>query len=84
LSKEIDLFDGTEFRRRLPLLDLFDAIIDTTYTGIPMPDPCAPIVCAPIDGAAAASRPCGRFDVTGEAQSYRFALQKAGLSFNTL
>lgn len=39
LSNELDLFYGTGFRRRLPLLDLFDPIVDATYTGILKPDP---------------------------------------------
>ncbi len=38
LSKELDLFYGTRFRERLPLLQLFDVIIDATYTGILKPD----------------------------------------------
>lgn len=39
LSNELDLFYGADFRRRLPLLQLFDAIVDATYTGILKPDP---------------------------------------------
>ncbi|RWD03549.1 MAG: HAD family hydrolase [Mesorhizobium sp.] len=39
LSNELDLFYGADFRRRLPLLGLFDVIIDATYTGILKPDP---------------------------------------------
>lgn len=39
LSNELDLFYGVEFRKRFPLIDLFDAIIDATYTGILKPDP---------------------------------------------
>lgn len=39
LSNELDLFYGVEFRRRFPLIDLFDVIIDATYTGILKPDP---------------------------------------------
>lgn len=39
LSNELDLFYGTDFRRRLPLLQLFDATVDATYTGILKPDP---------------------------------------------
>ncbi len=38
LSNELDLFYGTRFRERLPLLQLFDVIIDATYTGILKPD----------------------------------------------
>lgn len=39
LSNELDLFYGADFRRRLPLLRLFDVIVDATYTGILKPDP---------------------------------------------
>ncbi|HHZ07868.1 MAG TPA: HAD-IA family hydrolase [Rhizobiales bacterium] len=39
LSNELDLFYGADFRRRLPLLSLFDVIVDATYTGILKPDP---------------------------------------------
>ncbi|MFD1987276.1 HAD family hydrolase [Mesorhizobium newzealandense] len=39
LSNELDLFYGADFRRRLPLLSLFDTITDATYTGILKPDP---------------------------------------------
>lgn len=39
LSNELDLFYGADFRRRLPLLGLFDVIVDATYTGILKPDP---------------------------------------------
>ncbi|TGS08609.1 HAD family hydrolase, partial [Mesorhizobium sp. M1C.F.Ca.ET.187.01.1.1] len=39
LSNELDLFYGAGFRRRLPLLGLFDVIVDATYTGILKPDP---------------------------------------------
>ncbi len=39
LSNELDLFYGAEFRRRLPLLDLFDLIVDATHSGILKPDP---------------------------------------------
>ncbi|PIT81785.1 HAD family hydrolase [Limnohabitans sp. 15K] len=38
LSNELDLFYGASFRERLPLLELFDVIIDATYTGILKPD----------------------------------------------
>lgn len=38
LSNELDLFYGASFRERLPLLQLFDVIIDATYTGILKPD----------------------------------------------
>lgn len=39
LSNELDLFYGADFRRRLPLLQRFDVIVDATYTGILKPDP---------------------------------------------
>jgi putative hydrolase of the HAD superfamily len=39
LSNELDLFNGPEFRARLPILGLVDAIVDATYTGILKPDP---------------------------------------------
>lgn len=39
LSNELDLFYGVEFRKRFPLIDRFDAIVDATYTGILKPDP---------------------------------------------
>ncbi|MER8698744.1 MULTISPECIES: HAD-IA family hydrolase [unclassified Mesorhizobium] len=39
LSNELDLFYGNSFRERLPLLSLFETIIDATYTHILKPDP---------------------------------------------
>ena len=39
LSNELDLFNGPEFRTRLPFLAAFDLIVDATYTGILKPDP---------------------------------------------
>ncbi|QRI66597.1 HAD-IA family hydrolase (plasmid) [Shinella sp. PSBB067] len=39
LSNELDLFYGAAFRKRFPLIDLFDVIVDATYTGILKPDP---------------------------------------------
>lgn len=39
LSNELDLFYGADFRPRLPLLGLFEVIVDATYTGILKPDP---------------------------------------------
>ena len=39
LSNELDLFYGAEFRKNLPLLSLFDVIVDATYTNILKPDP---------------------------------------------
>jgi putative hydrolase of the HAD superfamily len=38
LSNELDLFYGADFRARLPLLSLFETIVDATYTGILKPD----------------------------------------------
>jgi putative hydrolase of the HAD superfamily len=39
LSNELDLFYGAEFRKRFPLIGLFDVIVDATYTKILKPDP---------------------------------------------
>lgn len=39
LSNELDLFYGIEFRQRFPLIELFDVIVDATYTKILKPDP---------------------------------------------
>lgn len=39
LSNELDLFYGPDFRARLPLLDLFETIVDATHTAILKPDP---------------------------------------------
>jgi putative hydrolase of the HAD superfamily len=39
LSNELDLFYGAEFRAHLPLLGMFEAIIDATYTMVLKPDP---------------------------------------------
>jgi putative hydrolase of the HAD superfamily len=39
LSNELDLFYGVEFRKRFPLIELFDVIVDATYTRILKPDP---------------------------------------------
>jgi putative hydrolase of the HAD superfamily len=38
LSNELDLFYGAAFRKRFPLIDLFDVIVDATYTKILKPD----------------------------------------------
>ncbi len=38
LSNELDLFYGVEFRKRFPLIEHFDVIVDATYTGILKPD----------------------------------------------
>ncbi len=39
LSNELDLFYGADFRRKLPLLERFDLVVDATYSGILKPDP---------------------------------------------
>lgn len=39
LSNELDLFYGVAFRKRFPLIELFDVIVDATYTKILKPDP---------------------------------------------
>lgn len=39
LSNELDLFYGMELRKRFPLIELFELIVDATYTGILKPDP---------------------------------------------
>jgi len=39
LSNELVLFYGVEFRKRFPLIELFDVIVDATYTKILKPDP---------------------------------------------
>lgn len=39
LSNELDLFYGVAFRKRFPLIELFDAIVDATYTKVLKPDP---------------------------------------------
>jgi putative hydrolase of the HAD superfamily len=54
LSNELDLFYGAEFRKRLPLLKLFDVIVDATYTGILKPDPRAYRLCLDRLGLCAA------------------------------
>ncbi|MEM9602493.1 MAG: HAD-IA family hydrolase [Pseudomonadota bacterium] len=46
LSNELDLFYGSGFAARLPLLQDFDAIVDASYTGILKPDPAAYSACA--------------------------------------
>jgi len=45
LSNELDLFYGAGFRTRLPLLGLFDAIVDATHTEVLKPDPRAYELC---------------------------------------
>jgi putative hydrolase of the HAD superfamily len=39
LSNELDLFYGVEFRRNFPLIELFEVIVDATYTQVLKPDP---------------------------------------------
>lgn len=53
LSNELDLFYGVDFRQRLPLLELFDVIVDATYTGVLKPDPAAYLSCLEQLGVAA-------------------------------
>ncbi|MBL8345727.1 MAG: HAD-IA family hydrolase [Rubrivivax sp.] len=38
LSNELDLFYGADFRRKLPLLQRFELIVDATYSGVLKPD----------------------------------------------
>lgn len=45
LSNELDLFYGAGFRERLPLLGLFDVLVDASYTHILKPDPRAYQTC---------------------------------------
>ena len=45
LSNELDLFYGADFRARLPLLALFDVIVDATHTRVLKPDPRAYALC---------------------------------------
>lgn len=54
LSNELDLFYGADFRRKLPLLDRFDLIVDATYSGILKPDPRAYAAVTQALGLAAA------------------------------
>jgi putative hydrolase of the HAD superfamily len=54
LSNELDLFYGASFRERLPLLQLFDVIIDATYTGILKPDRRAYTMCSEALGLSGA------------------------------
>lgn len=55
LSNELDLFYGDGFRDRLPLLQLFDLIIDATHTGILKPDPRAYAACTDALGLPASA-----------------------------
>ena len=45
LSNELDLFYGSDFRKKLPFLTDFDVIVDATYTKILKPDPRAYELC---------------------------------------
>ena len=38
-ANELDLFYGADLRRKLPLLALFEVVVDATHTGILKPDP---------------------------------------------
>lgn len=53
LSNELDLFYGASFREHVPLLHLFDVIIDATYTGVLKPDPRAYDMCTAALGVSA-------------------------------
>jgi len=53
LSNELDLFYGADFRHRLPLLDLFDVVVDATHTHILKPDPRAYAMCVEQLGVSA-------------------------------
>lgn len=55
LSNELDLFYGADFRNRLPLLALFDVIVDATHTGVLKPDPRAYELCLAQLGLPAAA-----------------------------
>lgn len=55
LSNELDLFYGADFRQRLPLLGLFDVVVDATYTHVLKPDPRAYATCAEQLGLPAAA-----------------------------
>lgn len=45
LSNELDLFYGAGFRQRLPMLGLFDVVVDATYTQVLKPDARAYLSC---------------------------------------
>lgn len=50
LSNELDMFYGSSFRQKLPLLDRFDVVVDATHTRILKPDPRAyQLVCDALD-----------------------------------
>jgi putative hydrolase of the HAD superfamily len=55
LSNELDLFYGADFRARLPLLALFDVIVDATHTDVLKPDPRAYELCLAHLGLPAAA-----------------------------
>ena len=89
LSNELDLFYGSDFRQRLPLLELFDVIVDATHTGVLKPDPAAYQDCLAQLGVAASdavfvddqlrniegARRCGL-------QVLHFDVQQPGLSYD--
>lgn len=55
LSNELDLFYGSGFAQRLPLIGLFDVVVDATHTGILKPDPRAYAQCTKQLGLPAAA-----------------------------
>ena len=55
LSNELDLFYGADFRSRLPLMNLFDVVVDATHTKILKPDPRAYALCTGQLGLPAAA-----------------------------
>jgi putative hydrolase of the HAD superfamily len=52
LSNELDLFYGASFRAKLPFMNLFEVVVDATYTKILKPDPRAYLDCAEALGLA--------------------------------
>ncbi len=56
LSNELDLFYGSDFRKRLPFMAGFDVISDATYTHILKPDPRAYRIC--IDALEVSAEDC--------------------------
>lgn len=56
LSNELDLFYGADFRDKLPVLNLFEVIVDATYTGVLKPDPAAYRLC--LDRLGLPARAC--------------------------
>jgi putative hydrolase of the HAD superfamily len=89
LSNELDLFYGADFRQRLPLLELFDVIVDATHTGVLKPEPAAYSSCLEQLGVAASdavfvddqlrnvlgAQRCGL-------QAVHFDVQQPGLSYD--